>query len=58
MAHPKVWEGLGDQPGRLEAHPHDREGLGRPPGGEGGVKRPTRRSGRGQEAHPEDREWS
>ena len=35
-----------------EAHPEVREGSGVPPGGLGGVERPTLRSGRAREAHP------
>ena len=40
------------------AHPEVREGSGGPPGGLGGVGRPTRRSVKGREADPEDRERS
>ena len=58
MTHPEVWRGR-------EAHAKVQEGSASPPGGPGGVRRPTQRFGRptlrfgrGREAHPEVREGS
>ena len=55
-AHLEVCEGSvgasGGPVGFGRAHPEVQERLKGPPEGEGGVGRPTRRSGKGQEAHP------